>query len=66
MYCTRYNIKHTSKSLDYSKEMYFITNKGINKSISKFPFIYVLLIISIVTLNIMSLFESPTTMYTLD
>ena len=40
MYCTRYNIKHTSKSLDYSKEkhflylLYLITNKGINKSIT--------------------------------
>ena len=37
MYCTRYNIKHKSKSLDYSKEkylLYFITNKSINKSIA--------------------------------
>ena len=41
MYRTKYNIKHTSKSLDYSKEkylllylLYFITNKGINKSIT--------------------------------
>ena len=38
MYCTKYNIKHTSKILDYSKEkylVYFITNKSINKSITK-------------------------------
>ena len=37
MYRTKYNIKHTSKSLDYSKEkylLYFITSKGINKSIT--------------------------------
>ena len=37
MYRTKYNIKRTSKSLDYSKEkylLYFITNKDINKSIT--------------------------------